>query len=270
MSRQYLYETHMHTTPGSACSDSRGRDYIQKYIDQGYDGIIITDHFYRGNTGVDRTLPWPDYVSLFCSGYEDARNEGEKRGFPVFFGWEENYDGDEYLIYGLDKSFLLAHSEMIAWTRKQQYDAVRAAGGCVVQAHPFRARYYNHAIYLSPALCDGLEGVNAANEPEWNALALRYGRIVGLPVTAGSDNHHVDRMNADNLAGVLLDHPLRDIGDFVRAILDQEPLGLHLPAPVPAWTEDMAPALPAFWLDEKGEDTGWDVAAVLRRGRING
>lgn len=252
MSQRYLYETHMHTTPGSACSDTRGRDYIQKYIDQGYAGLIITDHFYRGNCGVDRSLPWADFINLFCSGYEEARNEGEKRGLPVFFGWEENFDGDEYLVYGLDKAFMLSHPEMISWTRLEQYRAVRAAGGCVVQAHPFRARSYNHAIYLNPHLTDGLEGYNAANEPVWNTLALRYGQLTGLPVTAGSDNHHADRMNKDNLAGVAFDHPLENIGDYVRAILNREPFALYLPAPAPAWTEETAPALPLYWVDADG------------------
>ena len=68
----YIYETHMHTCQASACGRSPGRDYIQKYIDAGYAGIIITDHFYRGNCGVDRGLPWREFVNRFCSGYEDA------------------------------------------------------------------------------------------------------------------------------------------------------------------------------------------------------
>ncbi len=89
MSRKYIYETHMHTSQSSLCGRTPGREYIQRYIDEGYAGIIMTDHFYRGNCAVDRTLPWRDFVRAFMAGYEDARIEGEKRGFPVFFGWEE-------------------------------------------------------------------------------------------------------------------------------------------------------------------------------------
>jgi len=133
---KYLYETHMHTCQASACSDTPGRDYISRYMDLGYDGIIITDHFYRGNCGVDKSLPWPEFVSRFISGYLDAREEGEKRGFPVFFGWEENIAGDEYLIYGPGPEFLYANKDMRYWTRREQYEAVHAAGGAVVQAHP--------------------------------------------------------------------------------------------------------------------------------------
>ena len=260
----YIYETHMHTSQASACGRSPGRDYIQKYIDAGYAGIIITDHFYRGNCGVDRGLPWKEFINVFCAGYEDARNEGERRGLPVFFGWEENFDGDEYLIYGLDKSWMLEHPEMPTWTRKQQYEIIRAAGGCVVQAHPFRARSYNHTIYLSHALCDAVEGVNTANEPRWNSLALRYAELIGLPVTAGSDNHCADTMGPERLAGVVFDEPLEDIGGYVSAILERKPFALHLPGPVEPWTEAITPDLPAKWLDAEGEDTGADVMGILK------
>ena len=259
----FVYETHLHTCQASACGKSMGRDYIQRYIDAGFAGIIVTDHFYRGNCAVDRHLPWREFVNRFCAGYEDALNEGEKRGLPVFFGWEENYDGDEYLVYGLDRNWMLAHPEMIAWTRRQQYEAVRAAGGCVVQAHPFRARSYNHTIYLAQYLCDGIEVFNAGNEPEWNSLALRYAQVTGKPMTAGSDNHNADTMWPDRLAGAAFDAPLRGIRDYVDAILNSRSFALHLPCPVTPWTEAIRPALPAKWLDRNGEDTGTDVMERL-------
>ena len=262
----YIYETHLHTCQASACGRSPGRDYIQRYIDAGYSGIIVTDHFYRGNCRIDRSLPWRDFINRFCAGYEDARNEGEKRGFPVFFGWEENFDGDEYLIYGLDKAWMLHHPEMPTWTRKQQYEIVRAAGGCVVQAHPFRARDYNHTIYLSHALCDGVEVYNAGNEPDWNRLAMRYAKIIGLPVTAGSDNHCADTMQPGRLAGVCFDKPLEDIQGYVAAILNRQTFSLHLPVALEPWNGSVAPDLPCRWLDREGEDTGRDVMEILRRG----
>jgi histidinol phosphatase-like PHP family hydrolase len=59
---KYLYETHLHTVRGSACGVSPGRDYVQGYIDRGYQGIIVTDHFFNGNTAIDRLLPWSVWV----------------------------------------------------------------------------------------------------------------------------------------------------------------------------------------------------------------
>lgn len=258
----YIYETHLHTSQSSKCGKSPGRDYIQKYIDAGYTGIIVTDHFYRGNCRVDRSLPWPEFVNRFCAGYEDARNEGEKRGLSVFFGWEENQDGDEYLIYGLDKEWMAAHPDMPYWTRKQQYDAVRASGGCVVQAHPFRSNTY-HTLYLSPELVDAVEGFNAGNEPRWNSLAMRYADMIGLPVTSGSDNHCADTMQPERLAGVAFDQPLTSIHDYVAAILERKRFGLHLPYQTPEWTPSIKIELPCRLLDAKDNELDADVQALL-------
>jgi hypothetical protein len=185
----YRYETHLHTAQASACSVVRGRDYIPFYQDQGYTGIFVTDHFFGGNTAVDRSLPWREQVDRFCSGYEDAKDEGDKRGFPVFFGWEQNYDGDEYLVYGLDKAWLYAHPEVKRWTRAEQYREVRRYGGCVVQAHPFRDREYLHRIYMNTACVDGAEVYNVPNTPASNRHAFRYAKNLGLTMLAGSDIH---------------------------------------------------------------------------------
>ena len=125
----FLYETHLHTSQASACSNTRGKDYVQQYIDLGFTGIMVTDHFFNSNTTFDRRKHWREWVKGYCSGYEDARNEGERRGLDVFFGWEETFDGDDYLIYGLDKAWLLEHPEMVRWTREEQFREVHRYGG---------------------------------------------------------------------------------------------------------------------------------------------
>ena len=79
------------------CAQARARDYIPLYQGLGYQGLFVTDHFFGGNTAVSPRLPWREQVDRFCAGYEEARNEGEKRGFQVLFGWEQAYDKDEYL-----------------------------------------------------------------------------------------------------------------------------------------------------------------------------
>ena len=249
----FIYETHMHTMPASACSRTRGRDYIPRYIDAGYAGVMITDHFWHGNCGIDRSLPWREFVHRFCAGYEDALNEGMKRGFSVFFGWEESFEGNDFLVYGLDKQWLLEHPEVITWDRRRQFEEARQSGGCVVHAHPFRAASYVHGIHLSPGLVDAIEGYNAANEQRWNVLGMRYAKACALPVTAGSDNHHAERMGPSNLAGVAFEHPLRSVDDYVRAIRKRQPFGLRLPEELPEWNEEIKPDLPVFWHDQDGK-----------------
>ena len=149
----FLYETHMHTCQGSRCGVSTGREHARFYHEHGYQGIIITDHFLGGNTAVNRSLTWREQMNQFCSGYEDALNEGIRLGLDVFLGWEQTFDGDDYLFYGLDKTWLIEHPEVAQWTRAEQFKQVHIHGGCVVQAHPFRQRNYLSRILLGLCRC---------------------------------------------------------------------------------------------------------------------
>ena len=226
----YVYETHMHTSQASSCGISRGREYIQRYLDLGYTGIIITDHFYRGNSAVDRSLPWEKWVHGFCRGFEDAREEGARRGLDVFFGWEETFDGDDYLVYGLDKEWLLKHPEARRWSRKEQFEEVARYGGCVVHAHPFRQYYYIKRIHLSMGLVDAVEAANSGNDQSFDALAWAYAKRIRVPATAGSDIHSANDVRAGAVFGVILEKKMEAIGDYVNAIRDNTIKGLNVPA----------------------------------------
>ena len=222
----FLYETHMHTCQGSACGKVTGKEQARVYRDAGFAGIIITDHFFGGNTAVNRELPWEERIDLFWRGYEDAKEEGDRIGLDVFFGLEQGYHGDEYLIYGLTKEYMKAHPEMEHWTRRQQLEEVHKAGGCVIQAHPFRMRHYMDRIRLGLLYCDGIEAANAGNEPLDDARAWKYGREYGLVMTAGSDNHCGTNWP---LYGVSLEKQLTSMEDYVKIILGKSPVQLHIP-----------------------------------------
>jgi len=224
----YLYETHLHTAEVSKCAVSGGADYIAGYMQKGYSGIIVTDHFFNANCALSRKLPWERWVECFCLGYEKAKEEGDRQGFSVFFGWEETFDGcDDYLVYGLDKQWLLAHPQARSWTRGEQYRAVREAGGCVVQAHPFRQRAYIPRIVLSAGCVDGVEVVNGGHEDEsCDALAYRYAQKLGKPAIAGTDIHDASGIQYGELYGVYSEKKLDSIEDFVSMILNNKVSGL--------------------------------------------
>ena len=73
-------------------------------------------------------------------------------------------------------------------------------------------------------------------------------------------------MQQERLAGVVFEAPLKEIGDYVAAIRERRPFGLHVSRPAERWTEAVAPDLPAKWLDREGQDTGADVMEILRHG----
>ena len=224
---KYLYETHLHTAQGSACGWLTGAEMAQIFRAAGYTGIVITDHFFGGNTSIDRSLPWAQWVEQFCKGYESAKAEGDRIGLQVFFGWESGYQGTEFLIYGLDKQWLLQHPEIRDCSIEEQYDLVHSSGGIVVHAHPFRKESYIPQIRLYPNHVDAVEAINATHSssqsvshkhPEWNEQALQYAKEHNLPITAGSDQHKATMIGG----GMVFDRVLTDIHDLCRAIMNCE------------------------------------------------
>jgi len=257
----YLYETHLHTKESSACGVSRGSEYVEKYLELGYTGIIITDHFYRGNCAVNRRLPWEKWVHRFCRGYENAREEGARRGLDVFFGWEETFNGDDYLVYGLDKEWLLEHPEVIHWTRKQQFEETRRYGGCVVQAHPFRQHYYIDCVRLSSGCVDAVEVANSGNsDPSYDALAWLYAKKFSLPALAGSDIHYVEDVHPSVVSGVYMNKKMKTIGDYVAAIKNNAIKGLNIPEGRCELHGDEKVTLPVDIRDSQDKSTGKTLA----------
>ena len=94
----YLYETHLHTCPVSACSKASVRDNMEFYRSLGYEGIFITDHFMDGNIGCDRALPWEQQLDFYCSAYEEGKKLEQELGLKVFFGVECSYKGTDFLL----------------------------------------------------------------------------------------------------------------------------------------------------------------------------
>lgn len=211
----YRYETHMHTSEVSRCASATGVEMARAHKEKGYTGIFVTDHFFNGNTTVPRILPWGERIELFCKGYENALEEGKKIGLDVFFGFEYCYQGMDFLIYNLDKQWLKEHEDIDRWYPREAFAQMREDGGFIVHAHPFRAWDYIDHIQLFPGDVDGVEIVNGAQlmEPWMNERAAVYARMYDLPVTAGSDSHHLSALFG---SGVETEEPIRKPSDYLR------------------------------------------------------
>lgn len=248
----YLYETHLHTSQISLCGRSKGSEYISYYKQLGYSGIIVTDHFFNGNCAVAPALPWEEKIELFCKGYEDAKAEGDRQNFQVMFGLEYNYDMDEFLIYGIDKEWLISHPKMLEWDHITLFEEVDKAGGLVVQAHPFRQRNYMSRINLHPHQCHAWEVANAGNMTYHNQLAYRYATENNIIMTAGSDIHKVD---STDLYAMAFDAPLTDIYDYVKRVKAGQGYSLQIPDIVTDMDIDISTDLPLFLFDNSNHKT---------------
>lgn len=169
----------------------------------------------------------------------------------MFFAWEETFEGDDYLVYGLDEEWLLAHPEVTTFTRRQQFDAVHAAGGCVIQAHPFRCRDYISRVHLALPVVDGVEVANGGNAPLFDAYAYRYAQEYGLLMTAGSDNHF--SCDKTPVFGIATEERLGSIHDLVRMIMERRQPQLLVPEDRLVMPEEHTLPLECEMLDTEGQ-----------------
>lgn len=214
----FRYEAHLHTVEGSACGRSLAEEYARIYKEEGYDGIIVTDHFLNGNTTASRSASWEEKVNILCSGYEKAKRVGDQIGLKVFFGWEASYSGTDFLVYGMTKEWLLKHPEMVQCSIQEQYEIIHQAGGMVIQAHPFLEAPYILRVRQEPTFVDGVEVYNRScddRDRSYNDKAYEYAKEYKLPMTCGSDIHHI---TAPKVA-MQFEEPLNSINDFIKVVL---------------------------------------------------
>lgn len=214
----FYYELHSHTNAASLCSIVEPEEYIKFYMDRGYSGMVVTDHFYHGNTAINRRLPWDMFIDEYCEGYYRAKREGDKHGFTVLFGFEQKFpDGnDEYLVLGVSPEWLKEHPEIRDMQRIPFFDIIRQAGGFVIQAHPFRVRYYISNIRLSLDYVDAIEVFNLGDDDSISRQSYEYAKNLGLPMTAGTDIHSIE--NRNEVGGLALEKKINTVEELIEEI----------------------------------------------------
>ena len=216
----YRYETHLHTLPVSKCARQSVRQNLEFYASLGYDGIFITNHFLDGNINIDKNLPYEEQLEFYFSDYYEALRLSEEIGIKVFLGVEISYRGTDFLIYGLDKEWFLAHPEIMDMKKSEELAFLIENGALVIQAHPYREdRHINH-IRLFPRCVHGVEVINASRPDFENAMADAYANAYQLLKIAGSDNHAGN--NVKRLAGIETSSPLLNEQDFISRVKSGE------------------------------------------------
>lgn len=215
----YKYEMHCHTAWCSACANNTPQEMAEAYFNKGYAGMVITDHFLRGNSAVDRTLPWAEKMQCYYNAYLAAKDWAEGKDFNVLFGLEHHYgDGKEVLTYGVDLDFLLAHENLHELPLCEYSRLVHEAGGFISMAHPFRqAPYINPDVLPQPQYLDAAEVFNFHNSDEDNERAVKFAEENGLLTTSGGDEHNNDGEGV-GMAGIALKAPVKT-GEELVAVL---------------------------------------------------
>lgn len=248
--KMFKYELHLHTSQGSKCGHSEGKEYVDFYMDMGYSGAVLTDHFFHGNTRPDRALPWAEYMEEYLSGYYDMKEAAEGKDFQVFFGVEERFDTcDEYLIYGLEPEWFIAHPELRELERIEYLTLAKESGAFIIQAHPYRYRDY-YAKYdhftIASSLVDAYEVFNSCNPPEHNKLALMLAEKEGKIMLGGSDRHKAENY-IEIPGGIVLPKKVHSENELIDAIKNKSHKILGIES-LDSVSEDIKPALPITFI----------------------
>ena len=144
---------------------------LKFYKGLGYDGVFITNHFLDGNINIDREKPYEEKIEFYFSDFEKGVEIGKAIGIKVFCGIELSYGGTDFLVYGLDKAWFLAHPEIMDMKKSDELTFMMEQGALVIQAHPYREASYIDHIRLFPRCIHGVEIVNACRSEEENQMA---------------------------------------------------------------------------------------------------
>ena len=218
----FKYETHIHTQMCSKCAHSTGKELVDKAKELGYAGFVITNHFWGGNSAIDRNLGWERFVEAYKTDYEIAKEYGEQIGIQVFFGVEEGVGGGkEILIYGISPDDLIRHPEWLEISLEEKCNLIHSLGGIVFLAHPFRNRAYilEPDVQPNPDFFDGVEGYNKCNPKEENEKAFDFAEKHRLLTISGGDVHSTSGFGG---AGIEFAENPKDYADLLAKIMQRD------------------------------------------------
>jgi hypothetical protein len=212
----YRYETHFHTDEVSPCGQVPAAESVKAYHEQGYAGIVVTDHYYGGllrGLG-DESLPDGERVDRWLRGWRLAKEAGDKLGLKVLLGMELRFEGhpEDYLVYGFTVERLKAGYRWYDMTAESFSAMARENGWYFGQAHPFRPGLTR----CDPALLDGVEGFNGnKRHNSHDAMAQAFAKENGLLITSGADFHEWEDLAR---GGMTCETPIADEADWVRRL----------------------------------------------------
>ncbi len=221
----YKYQMHMHTTPCSACGGLTPQTLCQALLENGYQGGVLTNHFYHGNSGIDRgeSTSWETFVRAYEEDYLACKQEAEKYGLDIIFSIEESVmPGIEVLCYGITPKILYDNPQLIKGEIDEWIRVMRENGVVIIQAHPFReADYIPNPGPLPVELIDGIEVYNSGNSrDEMNEKALEMAeKHPHLIRTSSADAHWPDRIP---FGGIMTEHRIRNEQELARVLRSGE------------------------------------------------
>jgi hypothetical protein len=210
------FELHTHTRENDICVNMDAADIIKAYKGAGYDGIVITNHFF------DLSLEWykeelagcghSGIIDYYLKGYKIAKAAGDEIGMTVLLGLELRFDGtvNDCLVYGIDEAFLY-NSPLLNTLTLDSFLEILPEGAVVYQAHPFR----DGMTITNPKKLFGIEVYNGGTGEDRNDFADLWADKYHLKKISGSDFHSIHHLAR---GGVIFENNIEDITGLVREL----------------------------------------------------
>jgi histidinol phosphatase-like PHP family hydrolase len=164
-------DLHVHSKERSTCGRASEEEQIRAAIDSGLDAIVFTDHH-----------------RLISSERLQQLNE-KYAPFRIFGGVEIAADGEDVLVLGAQDPAL----ESLLWSYPALHAFVRARGGFIALAHPFRW-HSDLTLDLERFVPDAIE-VGSLNTPRDAEGRIRdIAARLGIPVLCNSDAHNTGQL----------------------------------------------------------------------------
>lgn len=210
-------EMHCHTFNTSSCANTPNDIIISKYVEKGYGGIVVTNHFdYNSYINYMEGQTHEQKVESFFNAIEDFSNECKKANLKCFWGVEvKTNSGVEYLVIGLDKNSFLK-KPLFEYSQQELFSLAESQGAFMYQTHPFR----QGVIAGDPKYLHGAESFNGHyHHINNNDKALEFcvkNHLIGL---SGTDYHHPDQPVT---AGIYIREDIFDNKDLVKYLFENK------------------------------------------------
>lgn len=163
-------DIHVHCSELSNCGRNTAVEMVEAAIEAELDGLVFTNHH--------KYMP-PEMIAELNNRYAP---------FRVFNGIESTIEGEDMLIIGSMRDAYKTGKDC-SYTRT--LSQVRADGGCMVIAHPFRLHEeFRMDIHADPP--DALEYASTNIYAENYDRIIRLAEELGIPATAASDAHRAE------------------------------------------------------------------------------
>lgn len=212
---EYKYELHCHTKTVSRCGRVEPEKIVKLYKEQGYSGIVVTDHYSPLTFDLKGYFMPRSECDFYLSAYHEMKKY-EDDHFSVMLGMELRHyaSANDYLIYGLEEEWLREQGNLMAVWERKMYRMMHGQGYLVYEAHPFRAG----RTRCNPKYIDGVEVYNGKTKKNLNEKAYAWAKRTGKLMVSGSDFHAIN-----NLAkgGIITDRPIRNNTELLETLKSQ-------------------------------------------------